>query len=72
MPSSLVEGNCNRATCTSLDVSTTTGRYVTNMTFIPAPTPTPIPTMTDWARVLYGLILGVVAALMIQRRLFAA
>ncbi|WP_427789130.1 hypothetical protein [Brevundimonas diminuta] len=42
------------------------------MTFIPAPTPTPIPTMTDWARVLYGLILGVVAALMIQRRLFAA
>lgn len=37
-----------------------------------APLPTPVPTLSEWAMILFGLILAGGAALMIQRRQMAA
>lgn len=63
------DGICGDATCSSVDVTSTPGvgrRAFTN-TISVAPVST-VPTMTEWAMILFGLILAGGAAVVIQRR----
>lgn len=66
----LVEAVCSSNDCSGLNVTTATGRYATITSFAPAPPPTPaaVPTMTEWAMILFGMLLAGGAALHLGQR----
>lgn len=68
LPLDLVEAACASNTCSGLNISVSTGRYATITSFAPAPPPATVPTMTEWAMTLFGLLLAGGAALHLGRR----
>lgn len=67
----IYDSQCGDAGCANIDISNSVQRVAIVGTVTNAPPPvvaTPVPTMTEWAMILFGAILAGSAALYVQRR----
>lgn len=65
----LIDGVCVPADCSSVDNGTTVGRLGSGTVVLA--TVAPVPTLSEWAMIMFGLVLSGGAAVYIQRRQLA-
>lgn len=68
LAASLRDGECANSSCGSISSTPEPRRVVSGQVSTTAPIVTPVPTLTEWAMILLGLVLAGAAALHIQRR----
>ena len=69
---SIRDGECANSSCSSIASNPAPRRLVSGQVSTTQPNVTPVPTLTEWAMILLGLVLAGAALLILQRRQQAA